>query len=115
MTNSDRGSEIGRRLADVVKKARPHAERLADTAKPRVEKVSQDALKLARDHEGELKQVARTLIRSRMIGPLGLVVDAVTPAVEPNPQASLRCMACQEANSDSAKFCDQCGARLTSG
>ena len=112
MTNSDQPSEVSEQLARLVKKAKPHAERLVATAKPRVEKASQDALRLAQDHEGELKQVAQRIIRSRVTGPLGLLVDALAPATPNHPPHSLHCKACQTANPINAKFCNQCGIRL---
>ena len=108
MANPDRATEIGKRLADAFKKAKPHAERLAAAVKPRAEKASKDALKLARDHEGELKQVAQKLVRARITGPLGLVVDAFSSTTKNPPP----CKNCQAANPINAKFCNQCGASL---
>ena len=64
-TKADIASDVGRDLARLVKKAKPHTQRLAAAAKPRVERATRDALALGRAHEGELKQVAQKLVRSR--------------------------------------------------
>ena len=114
MTKPDRASEVGKQLARLVKKAKPHAQRLAASAKPRVERATDDALKLGHDHEVELKHLAHKLVRARVTGPRGPAVDALAEAMaKEQPTASLSCNTCQSVNSTKAKFCNQCGTRLT--
>ena len=112
MEKSDRAAEIGKRLGRAFKAAKPHARRLAAQAKPRVEKVGQDAIRLARNHETEIKQAAEKLIRKRIRGPLGFVVDALTSSPGSKGVGSLQCANCRAINQADAKFCNQCGSRL---
>ncbi|HLF77244.1 MAG TPA: zinc ribbon domain-containing protein [Dehalococcoidia bacterium] len=109
----DRAAELGRKLGRAVRAAKPRAKRLSEEAKPRVEKAGNDVLRFAREHESEVKQVAKKIVRARLTGPLGLVFDAL--ATETSEAAdTLVCNRCQTANASGAKFCSQCGVALES-
>jgi len=112
MEKRDPGAEIGKKLGRALKAARPHAQRLAADAKPRVEKARDDALKFAREHEDEGKHLAQKLVRARLAGPLGMVFDALASQSGDKPATSQRCTGCESVNPLSAKFCGQCGAEL---
>lgn len=125
----DLGAELGKKLGRAFKNARPQAERLAADAKPKLERLAadakpklekarDDALQFARDHEEEGKQIAGKLVRARVAGPLGMVVDAIVSQQQQQPAADKpvgqTCEQCQTLNPLSAKFCSQCGNRLES-
>ena len=105
---------LGRKAARFVKAARPGFERLVAQAKPGIEKAGRDALQYAREHEDELKSHAVRLARTRVTGPLGLVVDAVAHQAQKREEAppALACAHCQNVNPPAARFCNQCGQPL---
>ena len=105
----DRAAE----LAEVLRGATPRLRKLLAVARPRADAAGRQALRYAREHEGEIKQAASTLARYRVRGPLGLLVRALTeaaPRTEREP--GRKCAACGTANVPSARFCNQCGSRL---
>ena len=111
---SDLGNKLGQTAGRLIKAARPGLERLAARARPGLEKASHDAIQYARDHEDELKTAALRLARSRVAGPLGLVVEAVSRTQDsPRPApVALLCPHCDTANPTTARFCNQCGGRI---
>src|SRR5947208_13148736 len=113
---ADLGAALGRKAGRLMKAARPGFKRLAARTRPGLEKAGRDAVQYARDHEDELKQAAMRLARARVAGPLGLVVDAVSRAsTQPNPAVPpVICSHCSAANPAGARFCNQCGAQITS-
>ena len=113
---TDPGLRLGRTAGRIMKAARPGLERLAARARPGIEKAGHDAMQYARDHEDELKHAALRLARARVAGPLGLVVEAVARAQNsPRPASpvSLACPHCDAPNPTSARFCNQCGLRIS--
>jgi hypothetical protein len=109
MNENGRAAELGKILGRAVKAAAPRVQRLATEAKPRLEEARDGALKFAREHDDEIKQLAGRLVRARL-GPLGVVVDAFAPTGSAPKEAT--CRACAAANPGSARFCNQCGAAL---
>jgi hypothetical protein len=112
---ADLGAAFGRKAARLARAARPGFQRFAARTRPGIEKAGRDAVQYARDHEEELRQAAMRLARARVTGPLGFMVDAVSRGpVQPRPEAaSIPCLHCVAPNPPSARFCNQCGARLS--
>jgi hypothetical protein len=115
----DRPAELGRLLRRAVKVAKPRIERFVTDAKPRVGQARDDAVKYAREHDEEIKQLASRLVRARMTGPLGLVVEAFASQAVAPPAEDKRiegtCKGCGVTNPKGARFCNQCGAALQRG
>ncbi len=110
----DKGAEIGRALGKAFRNARPKAQQFAEQAKPHVEKALDGAMKFAKDHEGEAKQVAQQIVKARVSGPIGLVVDAFASQVKADGTPVLgQCASCGTSNPRMAKFCNGCGTKLT--
>ena len=106
-------NEIVDKASAFLKQAAPKLNRLIVIARPHAKKAGEDAVRYVRDHEGEIKQAAGLLARSRMTGPLGLVVGALTSQAASAPQQpGLACAACNTLNTSTARFCSECGSRL---
>jgi hypothetical protein len=106
-------NEIAVKASAFLKQAAPKLNRLIVIARPHAKKAGEDAARYVRDHEGEIKQAAGMLARSRMTGPLGLVVGALTSQAGSAPrQPGVACNACSTLNTATARFCSECGARL---
>jgi hypothetical protein len=106
----DRGAAIGRKAGRLFRRSGPELKRLVEEHRPKVEKASKDALRYAKEHEDEIRALALKGVRMRA-GPLGMMVDALNPAQPPAPEPG--CPACKAINAKAARFCNQCGARLT--
>jgi hypothetical protein len=111
-TTDDLATRIGRGAGRFVKQATPHAKRLAEDAKPLVNKATQYAV----EHQDELKAVGAKALRGRVRGPLGMAFDAfanaakATPAQEPPSPTS--CAKCGAENPPNSRFCNQCASPL---
>lgn len=107
--------ELGRKAARLLRRSRPAIERAVAQARPRVEKAAKDAWRYTQEHEDEIKRTALRAARTKVRGPFGFAFDAVSSGLRdrPAPAASRVCGACNAANAMSAKFCSQCGTRLT--
>jgi hypothetical protein len=105
--------ELVVKAARFLKRARPKLNRFIVFARPRAEAAGQEALRYVREHEGELKQNAVKLARYRLHGPLGLVVDALIRDPAPADGPGTRCSQCGSVSVAGARFCTQCGSRLT--
>lgn len=108
--------DIGRRAAELWKNAGPRLSGMVEQTRPKVEKAGRDAFEYARTHEDELREAALRLARSRVMGPLGIVVDGVMRAAapaSPTADAALACAACSASNPPRSRFCNQCGSPLT--
>lgn len=117
MEEPDLASQVGRFLGRAVRKARPRAERLAASAAPRLKEATGKAAKLISEHDEELKQAAAKLVRARLTGPAGLIVDALASHPPPEPATTITnsCPQCGAVSSTSAKFCSECGHSLLPG
>jgi len=110
-----RQDELVVKGAGILRNARPKLNRLIVIARPRAHAAGQEALRYVRKHEGEIKQTAAKLARVRLRGPLGLVVDALIHDSSPAEQRrGTKCPHCGMMNMPVAKFCNECGIRLTS-
>ena len=105
--------ELAVKAARFLKRAKPKLNRFIVFARPRAEAAGQEALRYVREHEGEIKQNAVKLARYRLHGPLGLVVDALIRDPAPAEGPDTRCSQCGSVNVSSARFCTECGSRLT--
>ena len=105
---------LARKAAELVKAARPRFKRLLAFTQPRAQLAASEAARYVREHEPELKSAAAKLARSRLRGPLGFLADSLTgSASAERQQPASRCPACETENPASAKFCNECGLRLT--
>ncbi len=111
-TGREIAEELGRKAGRLMKAAKPRLARLMSEARPRAEQARRDAAQYAREHEGEIKQSAAKIIRTRVRGPLGVAVDALASQMADKPAGSTLCPRCQVANATDARFCNQCGAAL---
>ena len=112
---SDAKDELVARAAGLLKEARPKLDQLIERAKPRGKAVGRGGLRYLREHEVEIKQAAAGLARYRMRGPLGFIFSALSPRPSAtDPSGGQRCPVCETLNMASARFCNQCGARLIS-
>ena len=115
--DKDKGAEIGRALGKAFKNARPKAQQFAEHAKPKVEKAFQSAVEFAKDHESEAKTIAQQVVKARVTGPVGLVVDAFASQLNADKPAGAasagQCASCGNPNPTTAKFCNNCGTSLT--
>ena len=105
-----REEELARKAAKLVKAGKPQFKRLVAFTRPRAETAGRQAAQYVRDHEPELKQAAARLVRARIRGPLGMVVDQFTQAQKSPQPAS--CFGCGTVYQPGAKFCGECGTRL---
>jgi hypothetical protein len=112
--SGDGAEQLGRRAARLVKALRPRLQRLAEEARPRVEKAGRGAAEYAREHEDELRGAALRLARARM-PLLGPALDALASQTGRQPDAppAQACQACAHLNPPAARFCNNCGSRLS--
>jgi hypothetical protein len=110
----DRGAAIGRRAGRLFKRGGPELKRLVEENRPKVEKAGRQAFKYAQEHEEEIRSLAMKGVRMRA-GPLGMVVDALGGQTQASSQspAESGCPSCNAVNAPAAKFCNQCGTKLT--
>ena len=106
--------ELVVKAAGFLRNARPELNRFLVFARPRAKAAGQEALRYVREHEDEVKQHAMKLVRYRLHGPLGLLADALIPDSAPAEVPETRCSQCGWSNVPRAKFCTECGNRLTS-
>ena len=115
--NDRRAEELGRKAARLFRRGRPGLQQALTDAKPRAEQAAKGALRYTQEHEDEIKRVALKGARLRLRGPFGFVFDALNSGLQSDttPAAAVgdACPACQSVNPPSARFCSQCGARLT--
>ncbi len=111
-----RAEELGRKAARFLRRGRPAIEKAVTEARPRVEKAAKDAWRYTQDHEDEIKRTALKAARLRVRGPFGFLFDAINNGLRdqapPAPEFRV-CGDCTAANALSARFCSQCGARLS--
>jgi ribosomal protein L40E len=88
---------------------------MIERARPLATTAGKDALRYAREHEEEIKRTALKGARLHMRGPFGYVVGALADAATRGAEqpASVLCSSCDAENPGGAKFCNQCGARLS--
>lgn len=122
-----KASEDARHLLDEnrprLEEAGQNARRMLEENRPLIEKAGQNAMQYAHEHEDEIRAAAIRAARMRVGGPLGFVVDSLgrsmAPGAQgtaPQPAASASpglCTTCQTQNAGSARFCSQCGTRLS--
>lgn len=111
---------LGREAGRIVRAGWPGVRRLAKDLQPRAEATGREAARFAKAHDAEIKTAGMRLLRGRFVGPLGLVIDALEtelrrgPTGEPSSAAAEgACPSCGSANPSRAKFCNECGAKLT--
>ena len=109
----DLAERLGRGAARFVRQATPRAKRLAEDAKPLVNKATQYAV----DHQDELKAAGAKALRARVRGPLGMAFDAVANAAKAPPAneapSPTSCAKCGAENPPNARFCNQCASPLS--
>jgi hypothetical protein len=106
------------RAREAVERARPRVERLVKDATPKVQKAAQDAYDYARSHDQELRGAARALLWSRLTGPWRLAFGAFESAGAERrreTEVARTCGGCGTAAAATARFCTECGARLSDG
>jgi hypothetical protein len=111
-----RAEELARKAARLFRRGRPTIEKAVADNRPRVEKAVKGAWQYTQEHEDEIKRTALKAARMKVRGPFGFVFDAVSNGLrdEAPAQAPVRaCPACNAANTPNARFCAQCGVRLT--
>ena len=112
-STDDLAARLGRSAGRFVRQATPRAKKLAEDAKPLVNKATQYAL----EHQDELKAAGAKVLRSRVRGPLGMAFDSFAnaakapPATEPASPPS--CAKCGAENPPNSRFCNQCAAPLS--
>lgn len=107
--------ELGRRAARLLRRSRPAIQQAVTEARPRIEQAAKDAWLYAQQHEDEIKRAALKGARLRVRGPFGFVVDALSNGLKGQQRdaADPACPSCGASNPRSARFCSQCGLRLT--
>jgi hypothetical protein len=119
--------ELGRRAARLLRRgkprvekaltdARPQIEEAVNKARPQAERAAKDAWRYAQDHEDEIKRAALKGARMRVRGPFGFLIDALqrgNPSAEPAAETGPACPSCGSAYAPNARFCSECGAKLT--
>jgi hypothetical protein len=119
MSSNEPGSaaeELARKAARLLRHGRPAIEKAVADNRPRVERAAKDALRYAQEHEDEIKRTALKAARVQVRGPFGFLFDAVNSGLRDGPAPSAApgaCPACEAPNPVSARFCSQCGTRLT--
>jgi rubrerythrin len=100
------------RVERAIQEARPRVERAVNQAKPQAEKAAKGAWRYAQTHEEEIKRAAVKGARMRVRGPFGFLIDALQGSGRSElPQAV--CPSCGTPFQSNARFCSECGARLT--
>ena len=110
--------QLGRYAGLLVRHARPGLERFVRFAKPRAEKAARDAVQYASENKDELKQAATHVALTRVPAPLRSVIGAMTrgddaQASRSAQQAELTCPSCGVRSHLNARFCSECGSKLT--
>jgi hypothetical protein len=100
------------RVEQALNDARPHIERAVNEARPQAEKAAKDAWRYAQDHEDEIKRAAVKGARMRLRGPFGFLIDAMQSNATP-AQSSPVCASCGTVCQPNARFCTECGAKIT--
>jgi zinc-ribbon domain len=106
---------LGRKAGQLFKAVKPGLRRAFADAKPLLEKTGRQATNYAREHDAEIKQSAAKVVRARLGGPFGFLVDVVTGRADDQGQGSRNCTSCRTVNPRNAKFCSQCGSSLAGG
>jgi hypothetical protein len=111
--------ELGRRAARLLRRGKPRAEQAMKDARPRLEHAinqakpqAEKAWRYAQAHEDDIKRAALKGARMRIRGPFGFLIDALQTNSRPAPQPAA-CPACGAAYHPNARFCSECGARVT--
>jgi hypothetical protein len=112
-SSGELAEKLGRKAGELVKALKPGIRRAFVEARPLLEKTGRQASQFAREHDAEIKQSATKVIRARVRGPLGVLVDAVTGRYGEPADGSRQCPSCRSINPKGAKFCNQCGSSLT--
>jgi hypothetical protein len=113
---NDLGSRLGKRARRLWQDGRPELERLIERARPLASTAGKDALRYAREHEDEIKRTALKGARLHMRGPFGYMIGTLADAAARGagePPARALCPGCEAENPGGARFCNQCGARLS--
>ncbi len=110
-----RQDELAERAMAIYRESKPKLDDIVARARPRAQEMSRQALRLAREHEDELRQAADTLARTRLRGSLGVAASALTSSQSGSSRSrrGRACEACQTVNPPVARFCSQCGAPMT--
>ncbi len=103
---------LGRKAGRLLKAVKPGLRRAFADAKPLLEKTGREATNYAREHDAEIKQSAAKIVRARLGGPYGFLVDAVTGRADDQVHTFRNCPNCSSANPQNAKFCNQCGSSI---
>ena len=110
-SNDQVAARLGRASARLARQAQPGIKRLAEGAKPLVNKAAQYAV----EHQDELKATGIRLLRARAAGPLGLAVDVAARAAASGAASrpvAPKCARCGAENPKNARFCNQCATPL---
>lgn len=111
--SDDLAVRLGRGAARLFRAAKPRVERAIAEAGPKATQAGKQAIDYAREHEDEIKATTSRLLRSRVSGPLGLVVDAFAQQSRPAlPPSEIVCPRCQAHTPLPGNFCTQCGVAL---
>jgi hypothetical protein len=114
--NDRRAEELGRKAARLFRRGKPGLQQAITDARPRAEQAAKGALRYTQQHEDQIKRVALKGARLHLRGPFGFVFDALSNGLQgnnPPETAGDACPSCQSVNAPSARFCSQCGTRLT--
>jgi hypothetical protein len=111
----DMGAVIGRKAGRLLKTGGPRVKKFVEGNRPKAEQAGRDVMRYAQEHEDELRSLAMKGVRMRL-GVVGTALDALNKPSSGGPTQVKRgaCRACQTVNPVSAKFCNECGARLES-
>jgi catechol 2,3-dioxygenase-like lactoylglutathione lyase family enzyme len=108
-----RSDELAERAMAIYRDSKPKLDEIVARARPRAQEMSRQALRLAREHEDELRQAADALARTRLRGSLGIAASALaSPTSGTRKRRGRTCSACQTLNPQVARFCSQCGTPL---
>jgi len=110
--SSELAEMLGRKAGRLIKTVKPELKRGFADAKPRFEKTGQQATQYAREHDTEIKQSAAKLVRARLGGPFGFLVDAFTGRAGDKAHGLTNSPSCDSTNPQDAKFCNQCGSSI---
>ena len=112
-TTDDLAARLGRSAGRFVKQATPRAKKLAEDAKPLVDKATQYAI----EHQDELKAAGAKALRGRVadrwVWPSTPFANAARRRRRPRtpPPPSLAPMRAE--NPPNSRFCNQCAAPLS--
>jgi zinc-ribbon domain len=100
------------RVEQAIQEARPRVERAVNQAKPQAERAAKGAWRYAQTHEEEIKRAAVKGARMRVRGPFGFLIDALQTKSSPEQPPTV-CPSCSTPYQSNARFCSECGTRLT--